>query len=312
MQTKVKNYVISLESMGDVLESFLALQRVTSPVVFITSGLYICFLEEINKNEHISFKAVNTDNKFKLIIDLFTKIRKPKKIIVCHRNKLLSNSLKLLFPLSFVYKLKYPHEKMQGLIYKSTRNRYIQYTMLFRASGISLSENVYEPIHCEHNSKQAIFAVGGGNNVAPLGARGGKHIISLCEYINKNFNNIETIYLVGKGDDDLRISKHVQDYFIRIKIINLVNKIELVDLHKYILKSSHFFSFDSGLMHVSCFYNIKKYFVFGPTNPAVVLPLCYTYNILGLKGTCINCYNPDDGIHSPAYKCIDSDCTKLM
>ena len=88
----------------------------------------------------------------------------------------------------------------------------------------------------------------------------------LCKYIKENFDEIETLYLIGKGDDDLRISKYVQEYFINIEVVNLVDKIELADLHEYLLSSSQFFSFDSGLMHLSCFYNTNKYFVFGPTN----------------------------------------------
>lgn len=312
MQRKVKNYILSLESMGDVVESFLALQKATSPIIFITNNLYVCLLEKINKNEHINFVGVNSSNKFRLIMDLILKIRKPNKIIICHRNKILSRVLRLLFPLSSIFKLKYPHENVQGLIYKSTRNRYIQYSMLYRASGISLSEKVYELIDCKLDNKKAIFAVGGGNNVAPLGARGGKHILSLCKYIKENFDEIETLYLIGKGDDDLRISKYVQEYFINIEVVNLVDKIELADLHEYLLSSSQFFSFDSGLMHLSCFYNTNKYFVFGPTNPSIVLPMCFEYNILGQFGDCINCYNPDDGVHSPTYKCIDSTCTKIM
>ncbi len=312
MQKKVNNYIVSLESMGDVLESFLAMQKATSPVVFITNGLYVNLLEKINKNKHISLEAVNTSNKLKLIVDFILKIRRPKKIIICHRNKLLSKILKLLFPLSSIFKLKYPHEKVKGLIYKSTRNRYIQYSMLYRGSGLSLSDRMYEQIKCQNDKKEAIFAVGGGNKTAPLGARGGKNISSLCKYIIKNFNEIEILYLIGKGDDDLRISKCIQDYFAHIKVVNLINKIELADIHKYFLTSSKMFAFDSGLMHLSYFYNIKKYFVFGPMNPSIVLPLFYKYNILGQNGDCINCYNPDDGIHSPAYKCIDSNCTKLM
>ena len=312
MQSKINHYIVSLESMGDVLESFLALQKVTTPIVFITSEYYIQLLEKINKNEHIKIESVSTTNKFRLAIDLILKIRNPKKIIICHRNKLLSKMLKLFFPSSSLFKLKYPHEKSKGLIYKSTRNRYIQYTMLFRASGISLSDTIYKQINCSHDNREAIFVVGGGNNIAPLGARGGKNISSLCKYINTNFNEVETLYLLGKGDEDLRNAKYIKDYFSEIKVINLVNKIELVDIHNYFLCSSQVFSFDSGLMHLSYFYNVEKYFVFGPTNPSIVLPTCYEYNILGQTGDCINCYNPDDGINSPAYKCIDSNCTKLM
>ena len=61
-------------------------------------------LEKINKNEHINFVGVNTSNKFRLIMDLIFKIRKPNKIIICHRNKILSRVLRLLFPLSSIFK----------------------------------------------------------------------------------------------------------------------------------------------------------------------------------------------------------------
>ena len=53
--------------------------------------------------------------------------------------------------------------------------------MLYRASGISLSEKVYEQIDCKLNYEKAIFAVGGGNNVAPL-----EHVVVniFCLYVN--------------------------------------------------------------------------------------------------------------------------------
>ena len=311
MQNKIKNYIISIESMGDVLESFMALQSINSPIVFITNIAYLNILTKLNKNEYIKIIGINSSNRVMLFMNIFMSIIKPSKIIICHRNKYFSKIIKLFFPFSHQFKLKYPHEKVGGLIYKSTRNRCRQYSMLYRASELSLNNEAYAQIPCIKDNKVAIFAIGGGNKSAPLGARGGKNILSVCKHIKDNYKQIEILYLVGNGADDLKTSKKVENYFTSLKVENLVNKTKLTDIHNYFLKSSMIFSFDSGIMHLSCFYDMNKYFIFGPTNPLVVLPSNYNYNIIGQAGECINCYNPDDGANSPAYKCVDSHCTNL-
>ncbi len=297
--------------MGDVLESFMALQSINTPVIFITDIVYLNILTKINKNEYIKIVGINCSSRIMLLINIVKNMIKPNKIIICHRNKYFSKTIRFIFPFSNQFKLKFPHEKVGGLIYKSTRNRFRQYSMLFRSAGLSLNDESYTQISCTKDDTTAIFAIGGGNKSAPLGARGGKNILSVCKHIKDNHKQIKILYLVGSGEDDLKISKKVESYFTDLTVENLVNKTKLTDIHNYFLKSSMIFSFDSGIMHLSCFYDINKHFIFGPTNPLVVLPSSYKYNIIGQVGECINCYNPDDGTNSPAYKCTDSHCTNL-
>ena len=100
----------------------------------------------------------------------------------------------------------------------------------------------------------------------------------LCEKISNIYDNI--LFVGGKDDlDDTcniiqNVSKNTND-----KIINLVNKKEIMEVMEIINSANLFISNDSGIMHLAAMTSVTMISIFGPTTPSKNRPWRDTYDL---------------------------------
>jgi ADP-heptose:LPS heptosyltransferase len=113
---------------------------------------------------------------------------------------------------------------------------------------------------------------GGNNNFETSGIR----MLPFCQVVallNKLAVNHKVI-LVGSKVDYANYEAYIANSAYSHNIINLAGKLSISQSCYLLSKSKHFFTTDCGVMHVGLAANIdnKMSGLFGPTNPAHVLP----------------------------------------
>ena len=141
-------------------------------------------------------------------------------------------------------------------------------------------------------NNEFVVLIPGSSQNNKLKRWGAKNFTKLAKLIiDKNYK----IILVG-GPEDIQECNNI--YNQNENIINLCNKIKLLDLLFIFRKSKLIVSNDTGPAHLVAATNSKMIQITGPTNPEIVKP--YGKNIIAIQSEieCKNCYKKICAHHS--------------
>jgi heptosyltransferase-2 len=321
--------VVRLGALGDVISSFYIAPQLPDQyeLHYLIDKPSLSFAELFIKN--INF--LSRDNKIALLFQLI-KLRiigkKYHKIIVLHPSLVLVIFFKILYPFAAVYGFTYKKnyydsfeywndhinsvENFYNLVKKALPNinrtpvsSLFQSSILFKYKKKALSSKI----------PRIVASVGVGNNYA----RGHNKAWPLENWKELVFLFNGHFEFVGTGKENFNFIEELRLLFPS-KVLNMVDKLEPLELAQDIKDATVYIGNDSGLLHLASFLGTTSLGLYGPTSYQQCGPGFHNTGLLinknnfyiNASSNCRSCYIPSQGMKSKMYTCSNNICMQSI